>query len=108
MSKLIEAAVAELDKYVDQYKINEELDYGESDEGEKHHQDHASKNWDKPTHSWPDGDTVHKIWHTTHKGKPSTLHHQSDHNSSDDTVMRFHQAGHHSPEAVKKTLKDYE
>ena len=106
MSKLIEAALAEIENYAAKNGLAEAFDYGESDEAEEHHEEHADKT--KPTHEWKDHDVHHKIWHTTHKGKKSTLYHVSEPNASDAPVMRFHQAGHHSPEAVKKSLKDYE
>ena len=109
MSKLIEATLVELENYALKNGISEEFDYGESDEAESHHAKHTDKT--KPTHEWKDEHnphTTHRIWHTTHKGKKSTLYHVTEPAASNAPVMRFHQAGHHSPEAVKKSLKDYE
>ena len=99
----------ELELAIEEGYIAEKFDYGDSDEAEDHHADHAHKT--KPTHEWKDErnpNTTHKIWHTTHEGKKSTLYHVKEPAASDAPVMRFEQPGHHSPAAVKKSLKEYD
>jgi|688.fasta_scaffold1792934_1 hypothetical protein len=104
MSKLIEATIDYLNT---KPSLVEEVDVGESDEAESKHQKHASTN--KPTHEWKDEHGAHhKVWHTTHRGKPSTLLHTSEPGASSAPVMRLHDHGHHHPDAIKKSMKDYE
>jgi hypothetical protein len=107
MSKLIELALAELDKYkVEQ--VNESVDVGDSDDASNAHVKHAQST--EPTHKWKDDSgTTHSVWHhTTPAGRKTTLLHSKEPGVGGAPVMKLAGNAHHSPEDIKKSMKDYE
>jgi hypothetical protein len=101
-----EVPAEETEAVVEEGYIAEAVDVGDTDEAEDHHTEHAGKT--KPTHEWKEKNGAHhKVWHTTHEGKKSTLLHTSEPGASSAPVMRFEEPGHHSPAAIKKSMKEY-
>ena len=100
-------AVAELEKYTVQ-QVDEAVDVGDSDEASSAHVKHARAN--EPTHKWKDTNgTQHSVWHhTSPAGRKTTLLHSAEPGVGGAPIMKLHGNAHHSPEDIKKSMKDYE
>jgi hypothetical protein len=106
MADRVSAALDNKREELAQSMFAEAVDVGDSDEAEDNHHEHSMKT--KPTHEWKDDNGAHhKVWHTTHEGKKSTLLHTSEAGASSAPVMRLEQPGHHKPDAIKKSMKSY-
>jgi hypothetical protein len=105
MSILIDATLEFLKK---QPSLREAVDVGDADEASSAHRKHAST--EKPTHEWKDDSGGHhKVWHhTSPKGVKTTLLHTSHAGGSSAPVMKLPGRAHHSPEDIKKSMKEYD
>jgi hypothetical protein len=105
MSILVDAT---LEYLKNKPSLKETVDVGDSDEASAAHVKHTKSN--PPTHEWKDDNGGHhKVWHhTSPKGVKTTLLHSSHAGGSSAPVMKLAGRAHHSPEDIKKSMKDYD
>ena len=86
--------------------VFEAVDVGDSDEASNAHNKHADTH--KPDHEYKDDNGHHKIWyHTSPKGRKTTLLHTSEEGASGAPLMKLSGNAHHSVSDIKKSQKDY-